>query len=326
MKAFAVHGYGTPEQLKLTDIDRPTPDPDEVLVRIHATSVNPYDWHNLRGEPYIARLMPGTIGLRGPNLNIVGCDIAGQVEAVGANVTEYSQGDDVFALLPNGGFAEYVNVPRNLLVPKPKNLSHAQAAAVPMAGMTALLSLAKLRPGQAVLVNGASGGVGTFAVQIAHARGAKVTGVCGIHNADLVRSLGADEVIDYHTVDFTSTGQRYDMLVNIAGSRPMSACRRVLTRKGSYVFVGGQPGRWVQPAGHAMAAMASGLWMSQNITIANLPGYADKKGLLLELSDLIEDNAVTPVIHRTYPFAEIPKAVAYQEQGHAPGKVVVTLT
>jgi NADPH:quinone reductase-like Zn-dependent oxidoreductase len=222
VKAFVVRSYGSPDLLELTDLDEPVPADDEVLVRVRATSINPYDWHNMRGQPYIARLMPGALGLRGPKLTLLGCDMAGRVEAAGQNVTGVGPGDDVYALLPQGGFAEYVSVPQGLLAAKPKNLSYEQAAAVPMAAITALLGLrdqGRLQPGQKALVTGASGGVGTFAVQIARALGADVTGVCSAPNADLVRSLGATEVIDYTTQDFTRQEQRYDLLLDTAATR-----------------------------------------------------------------------------------------------------------
>jgi NADPH:quinone reductase-like Zn-dependent oxidoreductase len=229
MKAFVLGSYGSSDHLDLTAVDTPVPAADEVLVRVRATSVNPYDWHHMRGEPRIARMMPGTLGLRAPKLRILGCDMAGQVEAVGADVTGFRPGDDVFALLEQGGFAEYVSVPERLLARKPGNLSYEQAAAVPMAATTALLGLrdvARIEPGQKVLVNGASGGVGTFAVQIAQALGARADAVCSLPNADLARSIGADDVVDYASQDFTRSGRRYDVLLDIAGSRPVFACRR----------------------------------------------------------------------------------------------------
>lgn len=206
MKAFVLRSYGSPDVLDLTDIDKPVPGDDEVLVlvRVRATSVNPYDWHNMRGEPYIGRLMGG-LGLRNPKLSVLGADMAGQVEAVGKDMTEFRPGEEVFAVLKQGGFAEYVCVQEGELAPKPKNLSFEQAAAVPMAANTALLGLrdeGRIQPGQKVLINGASGGVGTFAVQIARAFGTEVTGVCSTRSVDLVRSIGADEVIDYITEDF----------------------------------------------------------------------------------------------------------------------------
>jgi NADPH:quinone reductase-like Zn-dependent oxidoreductase len=327
MKAFVLHRYGPPDLLELTDIAAPVPAGDEVLVRVRATSVNPYDWHNMRGEPYIARLMPGLLGLRGPKLRILGCDAAGQVEAAGPDVTRFRPGDEVFALLEQGGFAEYVTVPESLLAPKPRNLSYEQAAAVPMAAVTALLGLrdaGRLQPGQKVLVNGAGGGVGTFAVQIARALGAKVAGICGPHNVDLVASIGADEVIDYSSGDFTRTGQRYDLVLDVAGTRSAAACRRVLTPKGTLVIVGGPAGRWLQPAGHMFSALAVAPLVSQTVTTADTGACTEKKQNLVTLTQLIEDGKITPAIDRCYPFEQIPAAISYQEQGHARGKVVIT--
>jgi NADPH:quinone reductase-like Zn-dependent oxidoreductase len=234
----------------------------------------------------------------------------------------------VFALLSHGGFAEYVTVREDLLARKPERLSYEQAAAVPMAAVTALLGLrdtGTVQPGQKVLVNGASGGVGTFAVQIARALGAKVVGVCGSRHADLVLSIGADEVIDYGAEDFTRHGQRYDLVLDVAGSRSVAACRRVLTPKGTFVIVGGPAGRWLQPAGHAFAALASAPLVSQKITVADAVGCAEKKQNLVTLTGLIDNRKVTPVIDRHYPFEEILAAIKYQEEGHAQGKVVVTL-
>jgi NADPH:quinone reductase-like Zn-dependent oxidoreductase len=309
-------------------VEIPAPAAGEVLVRVRATSVNPYDWHHMRGEPRIARLMPGTLGLRGPKLRILGCDMAGQVEAVGQDVTEFRPGDDVFALLEQGGFAEYVSLPVRLLARKPANLSYEQAAAVPMAAVTALLGLrdvGRIEPGQKVLVNGASGGVGTFAVQIARALGARADAVCSAPNADLVKSIGADNVIDYAKEDFTRSGRRYDVLLDVAGTRPVSACRRVLTPRGTLVLVGGPAGRWLQPAGHVFASLAMGPLVSQRIALADTGSCPAKKQILMTLTTLIEDGKVTPVISRTYPFHDIAEAVRYQEQGHVPGKVVVTI-
>jgi NADPH:quinone reductase-like Zn-dependent oxidoreductase len=248
MKAYVLHAFGSPDRLELMDVDQPVPGPGEVLVRVRATSVNPYDWHNMRGEPLIARLMPAGLGLRRPKLAILGCDMAGRVEAVGAQVTRFRTGDDVFALLAGGGFGEFVTVPEDLLTRKPHNLSYEQAAAVPMAGVTALLGLrdqGRLQPGQAVLINGASGGVGTFAVQIAKALGAKVSAVCSAPNMDLVRSIGADEVTDYRAEDFTRAGPRFDLMLDIAGSRPVRANRRPVAaaRRARVRHAGRQPVR-----------------------------------------------------------------------------------
>jgi len=328
MKAYVLRSYGPPDHLDLTDVGIPAPAPGEVLVRVRATSVNPYDWHHMRGEPRVARLMPGTLGLRAPKLRILGCDMAGRVEAVGSDVTEFRPGDDVFALLEQGGgFAEYVSVPERLLARKPASLSYEQAAAVPMAAITALLGLrdvARIEPEQQILVTGASGGVGTFAVQIARAFGARADAVCSAPNADLVRSIGADHVIDYAKEDFTRSGRRYDVLLDVAGSRPVSACRRVLTPRGTLVLIGGPAGRWLQPAGHVFASLARGPLVSQRIALADTVSCPAKKQILMTLTTLIEDGTVTPVISRTYPFHDIAEAVRYQEQGHVPGKVVVT--
>ena len=328
MKAFALRSYGSPDHLDLTAVDTPVPAAGEVLVRVRATSVNPYDWHHMRGEPRIARIMPGSLGLRAPKFRVLGCDMAGQVEAVGTDVTEFRPGDDVFALLEHGGFAEYVSVPERLLARKPGNLSHEQAAAVPMAAVTALLGLrdvGRIEPGQRVLVNGASGGVGTFAVQITRALGARADAVCSSPNADLVRSIGADDVIDYTTQDFTRTGRRYDAVLDIAGSRPAFACRRALAPRGALVLVGGPAGRWLQPAGHVFAALAMAPLVPQRIALADTVSCTAKKQLLMTLTTLIEEGKVTPVISRTYPFHDIREAIRYQEQGHVPGKVVITI-
>ena len=328
MKACILRSYGSPGSLELTEVDTPVPAAGEVLVRVRATSVNPYDWHHMRGEPRIARMMPGTLGLRAPKLRILGCDMAGQVEAAGRDVTGFRPGDDVFALLEQGGFAEYVSVPERLLARMPGNLSHEEAAAVPMAAATALLGLrdvGRIQAGQKVLVNGASGGVGTFAVQIARALGAAADAVCSAPNADLVRSIGADDVIDYAKEDFTRRGRRYDVLLDVAGSRQALACRRVLAPRGTLVLVGGPGGRWLQPAGHVFAALAMGPLVSQRIALADTGSCTAKKQLLMTLTALIEDGKVTPVISRRYRFRDIAEAVGYQEQGHVPGKVVVTI-
>ena len=328
MKAFVLHSYATPDQLEPTEADRPVPADGEVLIRVCATSVNPYDWHHLRGEPYVARLMPGTLGMRGPKISVLGCDVAGRVEAVGPRVTRFRPGDEVFGLLVGGGFAEFACAREGVLAPKPPSLSYEQAAAVPMAAVTALIALrdeGRLQSGQTVLINGASGGVGTFAVQIARVLGAKVTGVCGARNVDLVRSLGADEVIDYTTQDFTRSGQNYDVVIDIAGRHSARACLRSLARKGTLVVVGGQAGRWLQPAGHVFASLAAGPLASQRIVLADTVACTRKQELLTALAELIEDHAVTPVIDRQYPFEQLPAALRYQEAGHAQGKVVITV-
>jgi NADPH:quinone reductase-like Zn-dependent oxidoreductase len=328
MKAVVLRSYSPPGGLQVTDVGVPAPAGDEVLVRVHATSVNPYDWHHISGIPRVARLMPGTLGLRAPKIGVAGCDMAGQVEAVGADVREFHPGDDVFALLREGGFAEYVSVRQDLLARRPANLSYEQAAAVPMAAATALLALrddGRIEPGQRVLVNGASGGVGTFAVQLAAAFGAQVTGVCSAKNADLVRSLGAKDVIDYKTEDFTRRGRHYDLVLDIAGSRPARACVRALAPKGTLVIVGGPNGRWLQPVGHVVGGVALGSLVRQRIALADITRHRDPKGLLSALTELIEAGKVTPVIDRRYPLADISEAVTYQQEGHVAGKVAVTV-
>jgi len=327
MKAYVIRSYGPPDVLELTDVDTPAPGPGEVLVRVRATSVQPYDWHHMRGEPYVARLMGGTVGPRRPRIGILGADVAGEVEAVGAGVTAFRPGDEVFALLTQGGFAEYVCVREGALARKPENLSFEQAAAVPMAAVTALiaLDLGRVQAGHEVLVNGASGGVGTFAVQLAKAFGAEVTAVCSGRNADLVRSIGAGEVVDYTKEDFARRGRRHDLLIDIAGTRALPACAQVLKPRGTHVVVGGPAGRWLQPVRHIMGTLAASPFVSQRVVTAQV-AYGEKaRGDLMRLTDLVEDGDVTPVIGRTYAFGELPTAVAYVERGHAAGKVVVTI-
>ncbi|RSM43636.1 NAD(P)-dependent alcohol dehydrogenase [Amycolatopsis balhimycina DSM 5908] len=322
MKALVQRAYGSPDSLTFEDVPDPVPGEGEVLVRVHATSVNPYDWHFMRGEPFVARLMTGGFGLRRPPAGVLGCDLAGRVVTAG---TRFAPGDDVYALLPRGAHAEYVCVPEDLLAPLPANLSHEQAAAMPMAAVTALVALRGLEAGQRVLVNGASGGVGTFAVQLAKALGARVDAVCGAANVEVVRSLGAEHVFDYRAEDFTRSGRRYDVVLDIAGSRSVFACRRVLSRTGTFVAVGGPAGRWVQPAGHVFAALASGPFARRRVVLADAVACPDKPAVLRELAGLVERGAVTPVIDRSYPFGDLRAAIAYQEAGHANGKVVVTV-
>jgi NADPH:quinone reductase-like Zn-dependent oxidoreductase len=328
MQAVVLGSYGPPSQIRITSLGTPAPTDDEVLVRVRATSVNPYDWHHISGRPFAARLMPGTLGLRSPKIAVAGGDMAGTVEAVGTAVRGFRPGDDVFALLREGGFAEYVSVRQDLLAPKPANLSHEQAAAVPMAAATALLAVrdeGRIEPGQRGLVTGAAGGVGTFAVQLAVAFGALVTGVCSAKNADLVRSLGAKEVVDYRAEDFTRGEQRYDFIIDTAGGRPARACRRVLTPKGTLVIVGGPDGRWLRPVSNVVAALALAPLVPQRITLADITRHPRPKALLTTLTELIEAGKVTPVIDRGYPFTDIGEAVGYQYKGHPAGKVVVTL-
>ena len=321
MKAVVCERYGSPDVLELREVDKPIPADDEVLVRVRATSVNPVDWHGVTGTPYIARLQTG---LRGPKSAAVGVDFAGQVEAVGRDVTVLAPGDDVFGGR-NGAFAEYVCV-RNAVAVKPSNLTFEQAAAVPVAAITALQGLrdkGALQPGQKVLVNGASGGVGTFAVQIAKALGAEVTGVCSTGNVELVRSLGADHVVDYTGEDFTRRGEQYDLLLDNAGSRSFSAYRRVLRSDGRLVIVGGpKTSKLLGPLTHMVTTVAASKFRSQK-AVAFL-AKLNKEDLRL-LRELLEAGTVRPVIDRTYELAEIADALRYLGEGHARGKIVVTV-
>jgi NADPH:quinone reductase-like Zn-dependent oxidoreductase len=326
VKAFVLGSYGSSSAVRLEDVPQPVPGASEVLVRVRAASVNPLDWHTMRGEPRIARLMGGGLGLRGPQHPRLGADMAGEVVAVGPDVAGFRPGDGVYAALPHGAFAEFACAGEDRLARMPGNLTFLQAAAVPVAGITALLAVRDVglvQAGQTVLVNGASGGVGTFAVQLAHALGAHVTAVCSGRNADLVRSIGADEVLDYTGVDYTRSGRRYDVVLDVWGGHSFWASRRLLTPKGSYVAVGGPAGRWLQPAGHMFSALAMGPFVSQRVGLVDATG-ADHGQALRSLTELIEAGDVAPVIDRTYPFQEVPAAIAYQELGHSPGKVVIT--
>jgi len=321
MKAIVRTTYGPPEVLELAEIDKPVPAEDEVLVRVRATSVNPVDWHTLTGTPYLLRLQEG---LRGPKSEQLGVDFAGTVEAVGANVTGVQPGDDVFGGR-SGAFAEYVSV-RDAVVRKPPNLSFEQAAAVPIAGLTALQGLRDkggLQSGQKVLINGASGGVGTFAVQIAKALGAAVTGVCSTRNVGQARSLGADRVIDYTQEDFTRSGERYDVLLDIAGNRTWKELTRVLADGATLVLVGGpKTNRWIGPMGHLANLKLHSLGRSRRVApfLAKL-----NKDDLESLGKLLEDGSVTPVVERRYELGETADALSYLGEGHAQGKIVLTV-
>ncbi|MEV0458150.1 NAD(P)-dependent alcohol dehydrogenase [Catellatospora methionotrophica] len=328
MRAYLLHSYGSPANLRLGDVEQPTPGAGEVLVRVRATSINPYDWHHMRGEPIAARFMGGGFGKRRPNVAIQGCDLAGEVAAVGSGVTRFQTGDAVYALVKHGSFGQYAIVREDHLAPKPQSLSFEQAATVPMAALTALVAIrddAKVRSGQKVLVNGASGGVGTFAVQLARAAGAQVTAVCSTRNVELVRSLGATEVIDYTTQDFTRVARGFDALLDIAGSPSVRAARRTLNPTGTYVVVGGNAGRWVRPVDHMIAATALGRFASQSVVITATPISPANAAGLAELTALFDSGAVTPVIDRRYPFTELPEAMRYVETGRARGKVVVAV-
>ncbi len=314
MKAFLWEKYGPPEKLRMAEVDKPAPDADEVLVKVLAVSVNPADWHSMRGKPLFAR---ATLGLLRPKHAILGGDIAGQVEAVGRGVTQFNPGDAIYANLLErgyGGFAEYVSVPVDVMSLKPANLSFEEAAAVPTAAVTALQGLrhhGEIEAGQRVLINGASGGVGTFAVQIAKSYGAEVTGVTSTRNLDLVRSLGADHVVDYATTDFVSDGGTYDLILDAVGNRSVPDLRRALAEDGKAAVIG-----------FTGVAKMIGVSLRGGKAITMVSAHVTTKDLVL-LSELIEAGKVRPEVDRRYPFAEIPAAIAYLEQGHARGKVVV---
>lgn len=321
MKAIVYRRYGSADVLALEEVEKPIVNDDEVLVRVHAAAVNPYDWHFMRGHPYLVRM---DAGLRRPKNGALGIDVAGRVEAVGTSVTQFKPGDEVFGFRL-GAFAEYVRGRERNFVPKPASLTFEQAAAIPVAAQTALQGLrdkGRIRAGQKVLINGASGGVGTFAVQIAKAFGADVTGVCSTRNVELVRSIGADHVIDYTREDFTRGGQRYDLILDAAGSRSLVAVRRVLAPGGTLVVVGGPNGRWLGPLIRILEAVVLRRFVSHRL----VPFLAkNSKEDLVVLKELIEAGKVRPVIDRTYPLSETPEAVRYLEQGHARGKVVITV-
>jgi NADPH:quinone reductase-like Zn-dependent oxidoreductase len=323
LKAITYHEYGPPDALEFEDVDAPVVKDDEVLVRVRAASVNPRDWHFMRGVPYFMRAQAG---LRRPKSSLLGSDVAGQVEAAGTAVTRFHPGDEVFAHVQEGGFAEYAAVPEESLGLKPANLTFEQAAAVPLAGLTALQGLrdqGRVRPGQKVLIIGAAGGVGTFAVQLAKHFGADVTGVCSTRNLDLVRSIGADHVIDYTREDFTEGGQRYDLIFQLAGTRSPSDLRRALTPKGTLLLSSGESdGRWVGPMDRILKALVLAPFVSQRLSSFLAKSTTED---LQVLKELIEAGKVSPVIDRTYPQSEVPEAIRYLEEGHARGKVVVTV-
>jgi len=325
MKAIVYCDYGLPN-LKLQEIEKPTPADDQLLVRVRAASVNPYDWHFVEGTPKIMRLMG--VGLRKPKDTRLGVDFAGTVEAVGKNVTQFKPGDDVFGGR-GGAFAEYV-CPRayRAVAIKPANITFEQAASVNIAGITALQALrdkGKVQAGQKVLINGASGGVGTFAVQIAKSLGADVTGVCSTKNVDLVRSLGADHVIDYTKEDFAKGEQRYDVILDNVPNHSLSECRRILNPNGKYVMIGGggpNDSRWIGPFGRVINTMILSPFVSQKMGMMMAdPSQKD----LAVLADMMQSGKVKPVIDRTYKLSEVPEAIRYLEQGHARGKVVITV-
>jgi NADPH:quinone reductase-like Zn-dependent oxidoreductase len=316
MKAFIYERYGPPETLRMAEVDKPVPKADEVLVKVLASSVNAADWHVLRGKPLFSR---ATLGLLRPKHQILGGDVAGRVEAVGEGVTRFKPGDEVYANLLDhgyGGFAEYVSVPVSVMSLKPAQLSFEEAAAVPMAATTALQGLGhhgELRPSQQVLINGATGGVGSFAVQIAKASGAEVTGVTSTPNLDLVRSLGADHVLDYTATDFTRGGGRYDLILDTVGNRSVPDLKRALA-----------PGGRAAVTGFTSVARLLGVSLRGGKEIAQVQAHVTTRDLEL-LSELIEAGKLRPQIDRRYRFADIPAAIAYLEQGRARAKVVVEM-
>jgi NADPH:quinone reductase-like Zn-dependent oxidoreductase len=325
MKAIMQDRYGSPDVLELREIDRPVPAAGEILVRVVASSANAADWHYMRGDPYLARTM---LGLGAPKVKIRGRDFAGRVEAVGANVTRFRPGDEVFGEV-DGTFAEYVCVADNLVERKPANLSFAEAATLPLAGNTALMGIRDLgavRPGHRVLINGASGGVGIFAVQIAKALGAEVTAVCSTRNVDLVRSMGADRVIDYTEEDFTRDTQRYDLVFDLVGNRSLADLRRLLSPGGTLVLSGGgtsNGGSLIGPMALILKAQALSRFVRTH-RLRVLTAVASRENLAA-LRELAESGSLTPVIDRTYPLTEAPEAIRYLETDHARGKVVITV-
>ena len=323
MKAIIHDRYGSPDVLELQEVEKPDVTDDGVLVRVRAASVNPADWYGMTGIPYVGRAL---MGLFKPKQRVLGVDFAGTVEAVGEDITEFRPGDDVFGGR-SGAFAEYVCVrEERAVVPKPANVTFEQAAAVPIAALTALQGLrdkGQLQPGQRVLINGASGGVGTFAVQIAKVLGAEVTGVCSTRNVDLVRSLGADHVVDYTCEDFTRSDRRYDLLLDVAGSRSWSECKRVLEPHATLVVVGAPKGnRLIGPLSHVVKLRLASVPSSQKAVF--FIAKFNKPDMVVP-QELLEAGKVTPVIDRRYELSEAADALRYLGEGHAQGKVVITV-
>ena len=323
MKAIVYHRYGSPDVLSCEEMAKPAPAENEVLIRVRAAAANPYDWHFMRGEPYAVRIMAG--GLRKPKDPRLGADVAGVIEAVGRNIRQFKPGDDVFGSC-KGAFAEYTCASESKLAIKPDNVTFEQAASVPIAAFTALQGLrdkGKLQPGQKVLINGAAGGVGTFAVQIAKSFGAEVTGVCSTRNVGMVRSIGADQAVDYTQEDFTKSARRYDVILDCVGNHSFSECRRVLNPRGIYVGAGGTTDNWmIGPLTSAIKALVLSWFVSQKqVMVLAKPSKED----LAIMGKLMESGKVTPVIDRSYSLSEVPDAIRYLEAGHARGKVVITV-
>jgi NADPH:quinone reductase-like Zn-dependent oxidoreductase len=328
VKAMVQRRYGGPEVLALADVPVPVAGAGEVLVAVRAASVNAADWHVMRGDPYLARVMsPAVFGRRGPKRAVRGHDVAGVVAAVGGGVSDLAVGDEVFGNVgfDAGTFAEYVVAPAELLAPKPVSLSDEQAAAVPLAGSTAVEALADVRAGQRVLVNGAAGGVGTFAVQIAHARGAEVTGVCRAERVDLVASLGADHVIDRGAADFAAGPGRYDVVLDLVGDRSLRDLRRAAAPDGTILLSGGgisRGGSLVGPMGLIIRGQLASRFVPQRVRVFSSRPHRDH---LLALTELIDAGRIAPVIDRAYPLADVPEAIRRLEAGQARGKVVITM-
>lgn len=325
MKAVLRRCYGSADVITIEDVAKPSPADGQVLVKVRAVSINALDSHVLHGDPYVVMRFAGGIG--SPRSASLGVDFAGTVEAVGKNVTGFEPGDEVFGGKGGsfGAFAQYVSVRSAAIAPKPPNLTFEQAAAAPVAALTALQALrdtGRLRAGQKVLINGASGGVGTFAVEIAKALGAEVTGVCSTHNVEMVREIGADHVVDYARKDFTEGGERYDLIIDIAASRSLAEYRRVLKADGIYVIVGAAGrGRWLGPLAPMLKTLAYAPFASaQYLTLFASVNNDD----LLFVADLMKEGKIKPVIDRTYASSEIRDAFRYFDEGHARGKVVVT--
>jgi NADPH:quinone reductase-like Zn-dependent oxidoreductase len=324
MKAVVCTRYGSPDVLQLQEVAKPAPQVDEVLIKIHAASINARDWRLMRANPFFIRLVPG--GFLRPKNKILGADVAGWVEAIGSNVKEFKPGDEVFGYLPSstgrGTFAEYVCAKEGAVAPKPTNLTFEQAAAVPEAAMTALEALrdkGNIQPGKKVLIQGASGGVGTFAVQIAKALGAEVTGVCSTRNLDMVRSLGADDVIDYRKEDFTRIGRRYDLVLAVNGYHPISDYLRALGPEGVNVVVGGSMVQLFQASLQSRRNSQAG---GQKVHVVSL---VQSQRDLVFLKELLESGKVIPVIDGCYPLSKTPEALWYFEKVHPQGKVVITM-
>lgn len=321
MRAVVYRNYGSPDVLQCENVEKPTPGDDEVLVRVRAAGVNPMDYH-MMGGLYLARLIRG---LRKPKPTYPGVDLAGEVEAVGKSVSRFQPGDAVFGV-GRRAFAEYVCTPENRLAPKPTNITFEQAAGIPVAGVTALQGLrdkGRIQPGQRVLINGAAGGVGTFAVQIAKSFGAEVTAVCSTAGVDVVRSIGADAVIDYARDDVTTRAQRFELILDCVGGRSLSAWRRIMTANGTFVAVGARPGgHWVGPLPYLLKLLVSSRFGSQRVVFFIARVTAED---LTILKELVEAKKVTPVIDRRYTLNEVVDAVRHLKEGHPRGKVVITI-